>query len=139
VSPWQDSWGTIVCGGISVILAANAFRVGRDSYQWHFYLTLGNFIISFAAYAANAEVGRPSLIAFGYFLLITAGAFFLTIGVLTVFRTPKRVKCLRCEYVSWPRETDDPRTPFDDAEHHQFRQLHWNGEMSRREHDKSGT
>ena len=133
MSPWHDWWGTLVVAGISAAFAANAFRVGRHGYRTHLYLALGNFGISLAAYVGNTEGDWPSILEIGYFLLITLGSFFLTIGILTIFREPKRVKCFRCEYVSTPHETDEPATGFDQAEWNEFRRMHWAGEAKRKE------
>lgn len=133
MNPWEDFWSTAIVVGLSVMIAANAFKQGRAAYRDHFYLTAGNFVISVLAYIANTDSGWPTLIEVGYFGLLAIGAYFLTLGVWEVFGTPKKVECFRCQYVDWPKETDEPRTPFDKRELDDFRKLHRQGVRKRRE------
>lgn len=131
--PWDDVEGTIVAIGISVLLAFVFHRQGRHSYPIGLYWSCGNIVISLAGLASNGGFVIGGWWAVPYFLSISAVFYLATLGALVAFRDPKNVKCFRCEYVDWPSETEERRTPFDDAELSQFRKLHRDGERRRRE------
>lgn len=129
--PWIDLWGTLVAVAISSLLAWTAFENGRHAYRPHLWFCGGNLIISLAVFWSEGGWVPGGWWGAIYFLGISVISYFAVIGALTIFRLPKRVKCFRCEYVDWPHETKDARTPYDEAEWRNFRRMHTDGERRR--------
>ncbi|MEO1922194.1 MAG: hypothetical protein ABGW84_09965 [Sphingomonadaceae bacterium] len=108
---------------ISVLLAINFQRGGRHDYATGFYWSLGNILLSAGAVIGNFGSLTGGWLAIPYLFVISSVAYFGTLGVLVTYRYPKNVRCFRCQYVSFPHETDDERSPYDDAEWQAFRKL----------------
>jgi hypothetical protein len=119
----SDYWGWFVAIGLSLILAENSFKNGRDGYRFGFYLCGGNLFILFAMYFSEGGVIGGGWLEAMIILFTSIFAYFSYLGASTTFRTPKNVKCFRCQYVGYPSETDEVRTRHDEKLWSEFRNL----------------
>jgi hypothetical protein len=127
--PWDDTWGTAAAIGIAGLLAATAFEQGHHWYKTGLCISLGNIAISlFALFGDGGEL-IGGWFAIPFFAVISITSYCAVLGLFVTFRRQKAVKCFRCQYVSWPSETDEEYTPFNELEWQQFRNL--NGDALR--------
>lgn len=130
--PWNDPFYVIAAGAVGTVAAEVAFRLGRSSYRTVVLWCAVYILISLGQAAASDIPPDVDFLLYTVLGLAFAwGAYFLALGLFVTFRAPKRVKCLRCEWVGYPWETDEPATVCSEEERKRFRHLHYECRLTR--------
>ena len=97
------------------------WKEGRVSYRVGLYFCLGYLALSVAEFiAADGDIRIYELVL----IPVTAMfAYFFLLGVLVTFGARKPVKCMRCQYVGYAWEIDQPREKLTQDELRRFEAL----------------
>lgn len=119
----SDIWGWVVALGLSCMLAEGSFKNGRHAYRLGFYLSGGNLFISLFMFFSEGGVMGGGWREGAAMLITSSAAYFAYLGVSITFRSPRSVKCFRCQYVGYPSETEEIPTEYVKADWQAFRKL----------------